>query len=133
MSIKQVDRLYKKVICSTRDSKCRGTIDTTVRTELFQRIMDDLERLQKRIKRFDKGSAQHKELDAEIRQLLLKEIQIIIDDYIISQQNGTLSKWRQMYGDINHYKKSFFLYRQESAVPKRESVVNNYGFYDQDS
>jgi len=83
MSIKEVDKLYKKMISFDDVEDTFAKIDAGVRTEIFQKIIDDVERLLKKIKRCDRDSEQYRELDFEIRKLLMKEIQVIIDDYVI--------------------------------------------------
>ncbi len=106
-------------------------IDTEIRSEIFQNIMDDLEKMQKKIRRFKPGSKEHREADAKIRNLLLKEIQVIIDDYIVSRQNGTLELWENMYGDINYYIKNYYMFRKSSHSDKHlNDLVDRYGFYD---
>lgn len=127
MSFRQVNRLYRKMI--TYDSACTGRINSGVRSELFHVILDDIDRLQKKISRIDQKDEQYGEIDLEIRKLLLKEIQIIIDDYMLSRQNGTLDLWRQMYGDIKDYIKNFYLYRKGALPESVDHVMSRYGFY----
>ncbi len=127
MSIRQVNRLYRKMI--TYDTAASGKIDSGVRSELFHVILSDIDRLQKKIAGTDPKDARYEDLDSEIRNLLLKEIQIIIDDYIVSKQNGTLDLWRQMYGDIKDYVKNFFLYRRGAQPDSIDHVMSRYGFY----
>jgi hypothetical protein len=127
MSIKQVDRLYRKMI--VYDSACTGRINSSVRSELFHVIMDDIDRLQKKVVRLHPKSEKYRALDHEIRKLLLKEIQIIIDDYMISQQQGTLDLWHRMYGDIKYYIQHFYLYSKGELTESVDQVMNKYGFY----
>jgi hypothetical protein len=127
MSLKQVDRLYRKMIIY--DSACTGRINSGVRSELFHVIMDDIDRLQKKALRLPPQSEQYRSLDSEIRKLLLKEIQIIIDDYMISQQQGTLDLWNRMYGDIKYYIRNFYFYSKGESVDSDEQVMDRYGFY----
>ena len=127
MSLKQVDRLYRKMI--VYDSACTGRINSGIRSELFHVIMDDIDRLQKKAVRMPPQSEQYRALDGEIRKLLLKEIQIIIDDYVISQQQGTLDLWHRMYGDIKDYIKNFYLYSRGELSESDEQVMDKYGFY----
>jgi hypothetical protein len=127
MSLKQVDKLYRKMI--VYDSACTGRINSGVRSELFHVIMDDIGRLQKKVVRLPHNSEEHRALDSQIRQLLLKEIQIIIDDYMISQQQGTLELWNRMYGDIKDYIKNFYLYSKGELRESDEHVMDRYGFY----
>jgi len=131
MSLKQVDRLYRKMI--VYDSACTGRINSGVRSELFHVIMDDIDRLQKKALRLSPQSEQYRSLDSEIRKLLLKEIQIIIDDYMISQQQGTLDLWNRMYGDIKHYIRNFYLYSKGELNESDEQVMDRYGFYMDDA
>jgi hypothetical protein len=79
------------------------------------------------------ASEQYRALDDEIRKLLLKEIQIIIDDYIISQQQGQLDVWIRMYGDIKYYIKNFYLYSRSDLGDFDEHVMDRYGFYMDDA
>jgi len=132
MSIKQVDKLYEKMISFDDIEKGLGKIDAKVRTRIFQKIMDDIERLQKKMERCKKDSKEYRDLDCEIRQLLLKEIQVIIDDYVISEKNGTLKSWEKMYGDIKHYKSNFYIYREERVSKNSGNMLNKYGFYAQE-
>jgi hypothetical protein len=127
MSLKQVDRLYRKMI--VYDSACSGRINSGVRSELFHVIMDDIDRLQKKVVRLPRNSEEYCALDGQIRKLLLKEIQIIIDDYIISQQQGTLDLWNRMYGDIKYYIRNFYLYSKGELIESDEHVMDRYGFY----
>jgi len=127
MSLKQVDRLYRKMI--VYDSACTGRINSGIRSELFHVIMDDIDRLQKKAVRLPPQSEQYRALDGEIRKLLLKEIQIIIDDYMISQQQGTIDLWHRMYGDIKDYIKNFYLYSRGELRESDEQVMDRYGFY----
>ena len=131
MSLKQVDRLYRKMI--VYDSACTGRINSGVRSELFHVIMDDIDRLQKKALRLPPQSEQYRLLDSEIRKLLLKEIQIIIDDYMISQQQGTLDLWNRMYGDIKQYIRNFYLYSKGELNESDEQVMDRYGFYMDDA
>lgn len=132
MSIKQIEKLYKKIV-SFSDSIQEGcSIDTAVRADMFHMIMNDIERLQKKIKNSKPNSREYKALDREMRQLLMKEIQIIIDDYMIARQNGTQKLWEEMYGDIKQYMRNFYIYREACASKDTKQAVDNYGFYNQD-
>ena len=132
MGIKQVDKLYEKMISFDDVEKGIGKIDARVRTRIFQKIMDDVERLQKKMKPCKQDSEEYRDLDCEIRKLLLKEIQVIIDDYVIAEKSGTLKRWKDMYGDINHYISNFHVYREKRVLKNQGDVLNNYGFYAQE-
>ncbi len=126
MGIRQVEKLYKKIIDYDESERECGSVNAGVRTQIFQRIMEDVERLMKKKKRCEPGSEDYDEIDSEIRQLLLKEIQVIVDDYTLALKNGTLERWKKMYGDIDHYIGNFYLYRSPGSGKK----LHNYGFYD---
>jgi len=131
MSLKQIEKLYKKMLSFSGDTLDGCRLNARVRSEIFHKIMDDTERLQKKIKNCKKESKDYKQIDKEIRLLLMKEIQIIIDDYIVSKQNGNLERWEKMYGDINMYIRNFYSYRDSAAAEETEDVVNGYGFYEE--
>lgn len=132
MGIKQVEKLYEKMIGVDDAAKESGNIDEGVRAEIFQKIMGDVDRLLKKLKRCKQGSREFIDLDCEIRNLLLKEIQVIIDDYVIAQKKGTLGRWENMYGDINKYKNNFQIYRETHISNSSENILSNYGFFDQE-
>jgi hypothetical protein len=130
MGTRQIERLYKKMITLQDVSSGQGKIDPRVRAELFQTIMDDMESLVKKIKRCKKDSRQSEDLALQIRQLLLKEVQVIIDEYVLSQKNGTVEHWKEMYGDIKYYIKNFYFYRTESLFRGSSSIGSTCGFYE---
>ncbi len=132
MSTNQIERLYRKMIIFDDASPEQRTIDAQVRAEIFQRIMDDVENLLKRLKRCKKGSKEFEEIGLRVRQLLLKELQVIIDDYVLSQKNGTIDHWKAMYGDINYYIKNFYFYRREDFFKNSSSLGTACGFYEPD-
>jgi hypothetical protein len=132
MSAHQIERLYKKMIVYDDSSHEQGTIDARVRSEIFQKIMDDVEHLIKRLKRCKKGSQEFEAIGLQVRQLLLKEVQIIIDDYVMAQKNGTIDHWKTMYGNINDYIKNFYFYRRADFLTISSSLGSTCGFYDAD-
>jgi hypothetical protein len=127
MGIKQVEQLYRKMIKPDENS-CRE-INPDVRADIFQKIMDDVERLMKKMRHYKLGSSKYAELDSEIRGLLLKEIQVIMDDYYVAKTNGTMQQWEEMYGDINHYINKFHSYRNGFVSKSGNAVSDNYGFF----
>ena len=132
MGIRQVEKLYKKVIDFDNDGGQADALNPGVRAEIFQKIMDDVERLMKKLKKCDYGSDHYYALDNEIRQLLLKEIQVIIDDYMLACRNGTVQQWERMYGDIQYYRRQFYLYRDTASAHEIRNTEHMYGFYDQE-
>lgn len=109
-----------------------STINESVRSQIFHHIMTDMERIQKKLRRSRPGSSEYQSLDDELRQLMLKEIQVIIDDYIIARENGTLDRWERMYGDISLYIRNYYQYRSTRTTRDRDHIVDAYGFYDQE-
>ena len=126
MGIRQVEKLYRKVVCTPRSAR-EPRIDTGAREEIFHKIMDDLDRLTLKIERCDPGSLQYHALDGEIRSLLLKEVQVIIDDYVIARRNGTLVRWKKMYGDIDQYIADFYRFRNAAGPALPGRAPGRYG------
>lgn len=131
MSLRQVEKLYKKMVrvSGVREQKCR--IDAGVRAEIFQKIMDDLDRLMPKIRRCSPDSTEYDSLDHEIRRLLLKEIQVIIDDYVVACENGAVDKWKKKYGRIEDYKADFYRYRNMEIGHVAVPGAFQYGIYNQ--
>jgi hypothetical protein len=132
MGTRQIERLYKKMITFEDASGGQKNIDPRIRAELLQAIMDDMESLLKKLKRSKRGSRESEHLGLKIRQLLLKEVQVIIDEYVLSQQNGTVERWKERYGDIRYYIKNFYSYRTESRFRGNTAIGTACGFYDTD-
>ena len=130
MSTSQIERLYKKMITYENSACGSGTIDTRIRAEIFQKIMDDVESLLKKLKRCEQGSKNFADIGLQIQKLLLKEVQVIIDEYVVSQQNGTTEHWKEMYGDIKYYIRNFYFYRREDFFKGSDSIGTTCGFYE---
>ncbi|MCX8044358.1 MAG: hypothetical protein N3B18_09560 [Desulfobacterota bacterium] len=129
MSIRHIEKLYMRMIEHT---PAGSTINETVRSRIFHYIMNDIERIQKKMRRSRPGTREYQNLNTELRQLMLKEIQVIIDDYVIARQNGTLERWERMYGDIAWYVRHYYQYRNVRTAREGHHIVDAYGFYDQD-
>jgi len=127
MSLRQVELLYKKLHASARTRE-RLKLDPGGRSDIFDKIMEDVARLLKKIKRLSPGSDEFENVDNEIRLLLMKEIQVIIDDYVLCRRSGALQDWREMYGDIRYYIKNYYLYRDGSEADRQGG--HRYGLYD---
>lgn len=128
MSLRQIEILYKKLHASAR-IRGRLKLDPGTRSDIFDKIMADVERLLKKIKQLPPESEDFQKVDSEIRLLLMKEIQIIIDDYVLCRHNGTLQGWVAMYGSIEYYIRNYYMYRdgRDSDVLQ---ASHRYGFYD---
>ena len=128
MSLRQIEILYKKLqtFACMRD---RRKLDPGGRSDIFDKIMGDVERLLKKIKQLSPDSDAFEKTDNEIRLLLMKEIQVIIDDYVLCRHSGTLQNWVDMYGDIGYYIKNFYMYRDGCDTDALQTG-HRYGFYD---
>ena len=80
--MKQIENLYKKLIDSQESSGQPAKINNQVRAKLHKTILDDLKKLRKKQKKTKEISKEYEQLDHEIRLLLLKEIQVILDEYV---------------------------------------------------
>jgi len=130
MSLRQVEQLYKKLHAAAQ-TRGRPKLDPTGRSDIFDKIMEDVERLLKKSKSLAPGSDSYEKVDAEIRLLLMKEIQVIIDDYVLNRRSGTLKQWHAMYGDIQYYVNNYYKYRDGREADTR-TAAHRYGLYDED-
>ncbi len=128
MSLRQIELLYKKLHTSAR-KRDRLKLDPGGRSDIFDKIMVDVERLLKKIKQLPPGCDAFEKTDTEIRLLLMKEIQVIIDDYVLCRRSGTLKNWIEMYGDIQYYIKNYYMYRDGRDTDVFQAG-HRYGFYD---
>jgi hypothetical protein len=128
--MKQIDLLYKKLIVSQDGADSTISIDEQVRSKLYKIILDELKKLRKKQQRIDYSAEEYEELDREMRQLLLKEIQVIMDEYVLAKQNSTLKTWREMYGDISHYIKNFYYYRMDEKYESKKKLLKDYKLLD---
>jgi len=127
MSLRQVELLYKKLHASAQ-ARGRLKLDPGGRSDIFDKIMEDVERLLKKIKHLNPGSDAFGKVDNEIRLLLMKEIQVIIDDYVLCRRSGALRDWIGMYGDIQYYINNYYLYRDGRDADRPGG--HRYGLYD---
>ena len=93
-------------------------MDGKIRAEIFKKIMEDVDRLQEEQRQCESWTQKYRMIDRAIRQRLLKEVQVIIDDYMIAKQMDQLPRWERMYGDIEHYKGVFFRLRMDRGYEK---------------
>ena len=123
----KIERLYKKLLTLEGPNKSsNGKINLKIRTELYKKIISDMETLRKRQAKFDIDSHAYFALDYRIRTRILKEIQIIMDEYIISKKTGNLSEWENMYGNIEDYIRDFFYFRIDKNYEKDRKVLADY-------
>lgn len=130
--MKKIDSLYNKLILNRDFPERRVKIDEHIRSTLHKKIIDDLKKLRKKQNKNDYISEEYHKLDYEMRALLLKEIQVILDEYILAKENGELKSWKEMYGDIGYYIKNFFYYRMDEKYESRKKTLKDYKFLAED-
>jgi hypothetical protein len=130
--MKQADTLYKKLLNYDDPSGEAASINEKIRAKLLKVILDDLKKLRKKQQKNDYISEKYGELDHKIRLLLLKEIQVILDEHVLAKEKGTLKKWKTMYGEIEHYKRSFFYYRMDGKYEEKKKILKDYKFLDEE-
>ena len=128
-----MDNLYKKLIAYPTSSGQTVKINEQIRSKLHKTILDDLKKLRKRQHKTDYTSEQYEKLDCEIRMRLLKEIQIILNEYVLAKKSGDLKSWKAMYGDVGHYIKNFFYYRMDGKYKVKKKTLRDYKFLDEES
>ena len=129
--MKQIDNLYKKLISGTESSGQAVEINEQVRAKLHKMILDDLKKLRKKQHKTVYISEEYKKLDHEIRLRLLKEIQVILNEYVLARESGDLKNWKAMYGEIGHYIKNFFYYRMDGKYEAKKKALKDYKFLDE--
>ncbi|MBW2555124.1 MAG: hypothetical protein JRE20_13500 [Deltaproteobacteria bacterium] len=129
--MKQIDNLYKKLISCTESSGQTVEINEQIRDKLHKMILDDLKKLRKKQHKMVYISEEYKKLDHEIRLRLLKEIQVILNEYVLARENGDLKNWKAMYGEIGHYIKNFFYYRMDEKYEAEKKALKDYKFLDE--
>ena len=129
--MKQIDNLYKKLISCTESSGQAVEINEQIRSKLHKMILDDLKKLRKKQHKMVYISDEYKKLDHEIRLRLIKEIQVILNEYVLAKENGDLKNWKAMYGEIGHYIKNFFYYRMDGKYEAEKKALKDYKFLDE--
>ena len=128
----KIDNLYSKLLLDSDSPGKKVKINEQVRSQLLKKILDDLKKLRKKQHKNDYISDQYLKLDYEMRTLLLKEIQVIIDEYVLAKENGDLKTWEATYGDIGHYIKNFFYYRMDGKYESQKKTLKDYKFSEED-
>ena len=125
--LKEIEGLYKKLLhIGEHNQLCK--IDSRVRSEIYTKIIQDVERLRDEQETHPSSSKAYWDIDREIRNLLLKEIQIVIDDYVVAKGSGRIPQWENMYGHIGHYKDIFYTLRMDTAYDKRKKRTEGMKF-----
>ncbi|MEW6439442.1 MAG: hypothetical protein AB1640_00760 [bacterium] len=126
-AMEEIEELYGRMFLNGKGAgKCVFSIKPEVKSRLHKRILSEIEHLREtqRVKQF--GSWDYREIDCRIRRRLLKEIQIIIDAYVVAREEERLEEWEAMYGDIEHYKRDFFYFRMDPDYEVLRKVLSDY-------
>ena len=129
--MKQIESLYKKLIDNQDIPGEPAKINKKIQTKLYKTILDDLKKFRKKQNKTEDVSKEYEQLDYEIRLRLLKEIQVILDEYVLARENDDLRSWKAMYGDIEDYVKNFFYYRMDVQYEAKKKTLKNYKFLDE--
>ena len=123
----EIENLYKRMLEDREgpDGRCWG-IHPEVKSSLHSRILHEIESLREAQRNTDFGSSEYREIDCRIRRRVLKEIQIIIDAYVIARQERRVREWESMYGDIDHYRREFYYFRMDSDYESLEKALFDY-------
>ncbi len=123
----EIDNLYKRMLEHGKGPKGqRWGIHPEVKSKLHKRILHEIESLREAQRNTEFGSVKYREIDCRIRRRVLKEIQIIIDAYVIAQQQRRVREWESMYGDIEHYRREFYYFRMDSDYEDQEKTLLDY-------
>lgn len=114
MSIRQVEQMYRKLTKGLESGSGTPRLDAKLRSEIFNKIMDDVDRLQRRLQRLTQDDERYGALHEELRRLQLVEIQVILDDYTVCKSTGKLKRWERMYGSIDDYTREFHRLRNDA-------------------
>ena len=81
-------------LLQTAWSRFNQDIHPEVKSALHKKILAEIESLRDKQKKLHVGSMDYWEIDRRIRCRVLKEIQIIMDAYIVALQGNQLEEWR---------------------------------------
>ena len=123
----EIEKLYTRMLTSGQgqDGEAWG-IHSEVKSRLHKMILNEIESLRDAQRNTDFGSLKYREIDCRIRRRVLKEIQIIIDAYVIARKDSRVQEWESMYGDIEHYRREFYYFRMDSDYEKQEKMLYDY-------
>jgi len=123
----EIEKLYTRMLSGGQGPDGRGWgIHAEVKSRLHKKILNEIEALRDAQRSTDFGSLKYREIDCRIRRRVLKEIQIIIDAYVIARKDKRMQEWESMYGDIEHYRREFFYFRMDSDYEKQEKTLYDY-------
>ena len=125
--MEEIEDLYSHMLVdeSAPDQK-KYDIHPEIKSRLHKRILTEIESLRESQRNTAFGSKDYWEIDYRIRRRVLKEIQIIIDAYVIALKESNLPEWECMYGDIAHYKRDFFYFRMDPDYENQQKILFDY-------
>ena len=130
----EIEKLYGRMFVSGKDAADgRWEIHPEIKSRLHKKILTEIEKLREAQREGEYGSPEYWETDRRLRARVLKEIQIIIDAYVVAEQADRLEEWRSMYGDIEHYKREFFYFRMDQDYEAREKMLTDYKMIEESS
>ena len=129
--MEEIEDLYSHMLVdgSGRNEKCeekKYDIHPEIKSRLHKKILTEIEFLREAQRNTEFGSKDYWEIDYRIRRRVLKEIQIIIDAYVIALKESNLPEWECMYGDIAHYKRDFFYFRMDPDYENQQKILFDY-------
>lgn len=130
----EIEKLYRRMFTGRRGAPDgRWEIHPEIKSRLHKKILTEIESLREAQRESEFGSRKYWETDRRLRCRVLKEIQIIIDAYVVAEQADGLEEWKSMYGDIEHYKREFFYFRMDQDYEAREKMLVDYKMIEESS
>ncbi len=127
----EIESLYSQMFINDEDPNTGiKDIHPEIKSRLHKKILTEIESLRDAQKTTDIGSLDYQEIDRKIRCRVLKEIQIIMDAFVVAQQGNRLEEWRSMYGDIEYYRRDFFYFRMDQDYENYKKTLPDYKFID---
>jgi hypothetical protein len=123
----EIESLYGRMFVGERGGAGgRWDIHPDIKSRLHKKILMEIEALREAQRQSTFGSRDYWEIDRRLRARVLKEIQIIIDAYVVAEQRDRLQEWQSMYGDLEHYKREFYYFRMDQDYEEREKILSDY-------
>ena len=128
----EIEKLFARLLVHGQGPDGEGwEIHPEVKSRLHKKILKEIESLRETQRSCDFGSPKYREIDCRIRRRVLKEIQIIIDAYVVALQESRLQEWESMYGDIDHYRREFYYFRMDTNYENLEKTLDDYKYVEE--
>jgi len=123
----EIERLYGRMFIGERGTPDgQWEIHPEIKSRLHKKILTEIEALREGQREREFGSRDYWEIDRRLRSRVLKEIQIIIDAYMVAEQGDRLEEWKSMYGEIEYYKREFFYFRMDQDYEAGKKMLVDY-------